>query len=333
MENSVNSKTEENGSIESPSFSKAETELRLAVSKVAEAATSADIAAAESIATAPDVGVHTITPAIAAVLVMNHNVRNRSLTVSKVYGYVGAIARGEWKLNHQGIAFYADASLADGQHRCNAIALGDTAIKTVVFPNFDKTAIDTIDRSKQRTAGEALEMMGIKDGKVLATIGKTAMEYEFELDHGKRPQFTDPQVEAWVMDHHDSIAEGVRIGANSSVNVSEICLGAAEAKTIATLMLLGGWADQMVVAFLSAVQQGVATYPQSPVVSLHGQYLKAKLSAKKTDGLTKKEKLALAMKGAAIWANNGSVSKLVWKAAKEPLPSNQAVETEAVEAA
>lgn len=303
-------------------MSKAETEMHAEVDVVYAKATASDKEKAQEIATIPRMDSVTITPVVAAVLARDYNKRNRDMTVSKVRDYQGAINRGEWKLNHQGLAFYPDGIIADGQHRVHAMALSDTPVETTVFPNFDKAAIDTIDRSKGRTAGEALVMLGVENGKDKASVGKTVMEYEFMLIHGSRPRFTDPQVEKWVMEHNEALDDAFNIADGSFKNVTDACLAKAEARTIATLMLRGGWGKQMTVSFIASIQQGVATYPESPTVILSKLYLRSKINARKADRLTKMQKLALALKGAALWADEKSVARLNWKATKEELPTN-----------
>jgi hypothetical protein len=312
---------------ETPRMTKIETEHLLKVTAAYDSATDADKAKAKEIAETTKPIVATLNAAIAAIIVTEHNAKNRSLTISKAIDYAGAIDRGEWKLNHQGIAFYPNGKLADGQHRMNGLAISQSGrdIQVMVVPNFDKDAIDTIDRSKGRTAGEALEMMGVENGKEKASVAKTVMEYEFELANGKRPRFTDPQVESWVQSNDDLLNESFLIAGNSAKNVSEPALNASESKTIAMLMLRGGWGKQQVVGYLASIQQGVATYPESPTVILSRMFVKAKLSAKKTDNLTRKQKLALAMKGLHLWNDEKSVARLTWKAGKEELPTNAVI--------
>jgi hypothetical protein len=260
---------------------------------------------------------------VAAVIVKDHNKKNRDLSLSKVHTQKDAMLRGEWKLHHQGIAFYPDGTLADGQHRMAAVALsGLAAVPFVVSSDFDKDAIDAIDRSARRTAGEALEMMGVNDGKAKANVGKVVMEYIYEETHGKRPTFTDQQVERWVLDHDEVLVKGLAIGRKSITNVSDPCLTMMEAAYFATLMLLGSWGEQGTVSYIASIQQGVATYPESPTVILSKLYLRAKINARRTDRLTKKAKIALALKGASYWLEEKSVARMTWNPTKEQLPSH-----------
>lgn len=303
--------------------SKAETEFTEAMAAVRSTATPNDVAAAAEMGkSGRDPSVEQISAAVAAVLFTDHNGQNRSLSYSRVYGYKQAMLDKEWKLNHQGLAFYEDGKLADGQHRVAAVALSGTTQPFQVSRDFDPKAIDTIDRSTRRSAGEALEMMGISQGKDKASIGKTAMEYTFEVQHGGRPTYTDQKVEAWVIQHDGLLDEAIKIGTGSLTNVTDACLNWRESATLALLLLLGGWPDQQIVGFLSSVQTGVATYPESPTVVLSKLLMRAKIRARRTDVLSKKQKLALALKAMHLWAENASVARLNINLNKENLPTN-----------
>jgi hypothetical protein len=278
---------------------------------------------AKELASCKEFRIATISAAVAALIFKNHNETNRTLSPSRVYDYHDAMKRGEWKLNHQGIAFYPNDTLADGQHRMAALALAGIDAEFSVFPNFRKDAIDTIDRTARRTAGEALQMMGISDAKIKATVAKGAMEYVGELEQGRRPKLSDPQIERFVITHEETLNESIRIGRESLKNVSDPCLGEAEVALLAQLMSMGGYPGMHIVGFISSIQQGVATYPESPTNDLAKQFLRAKCSDSNKDRLNKKEKMALALKGAAFWTENKSVSKLRWNPTKESLPTNR----------
>lgn len=319
-----NQTTQNQSEDQSPKLSKAETDFNLLMDAEYQKASIADKARATDLGRAGSGNRYeTIPAAVAAVLFRDHNKRNRDLTLSKVIGYRDAMQRGEWKRHHQGLAFYDDGTLADGQHRIAATALSGMAnIEFMVSADFPKDAIDTIDRVKTRTAGEALLMMGVMDGKAKAALGRTAMEYVFEEQNSKRPTFTDIQVERWVMEKDSLLAKALIIGRKSTENVSDPCLTQMEAATDAALMLLGGWGEQQTVSYIASIQQGVATYPESPTVILSKLFLRAKINARRTDRLTKKTKIALALKGAALWLEEKSVARMVWNPTKEALPSH-----------
>jgi hypothetical protein len=307
--------------IEERTASKAEIEFRQAIEAVISTAQPKDFDACNELAQSTKVKEHVrVTPAMAATLFLRFNKKNRGVTYSKCYDFAEVMKRGEWKYHHQGIAFYPDHTLADGQHRMAGVALSGTTQEFMVAPNFQADAIDAIDRSKSRSAGEGLEMLGISNARVKASIGKTAMEYIAKHD-GAPSKFTDIQVEKWCMDHDSVLDHAVEIGHKSDQNVSDACLSKVQASNIALLMLLGGWQHQQAVGYIASIQQGVATYPEAPTVDLSRQFMRSKLSDARKDRIGKWEALALALKGAALWAENKSVRSVRWNQKKESWPA------------
>ena len=261
-----------------------------------------------------------ITPVVAALIATTNNVANRAATASRCIQYVGIMRRGDWRKHHQGIAFYSDGTLADGQHRMVSTALSGTTQEFLVVCDFAKSSIDGIDRTKQRTAGEALEMLAVPFAKVKATIAKVAMTYAHKQRTGQNKTFDDPAIEKWVLDHDDILTVAIDIGRASVENVSSPALTQTEAARIATLMLLGNWQKAHVVRYIASIQEGSAPYPQAPTLELSRRLIKAKVAENRKDRITGTELLALSLKAARLWVNGSSVSKLTWNAAKEDLP-------------
>lgn len=268
-----------------------------------------------------NIAVHTITPPQAAILFSDNNQdRNRDLSLAKVRAYAAAMSRGEWKVTHQGIAFYSDGTVADGQHRLGAIVVSDIPQDLLVFPDFKDDAFDAIDIGKARQAKDALQLRGIASAGVKASIAKTAMTYLAEVD-GVRSTPTVIEVEAFVEQHNALLDESLTLTQSVNDRVSEPVMSVSEAATVAFMMVLGGYSPQMVQGFIAGIQLGVADYPESPTTELSRVFMKAKHSERRAYSLSKKEKLALAFKGASYFVQNKSVSRLAWKAGKEPLPA------------
>ena len=83
------------------------------------------------------------------------------------------------------------------------------------------------------------------------------------------------------------------------------------------------------ITLLARWQRGIASYPESPTVYLSRVFMKAKVSERRKDRMTKRERLALILKGAHLWSSNVSVSHVKWVAGKEKLPSPSPLEVEA----
>lgn len=287
-------------------------------------ATNADRETANEISASGTLPVlRSITASVAAVLFTEHNGINRGFSLPKAMGFVTAMDRGEWTYHHQGLAFYADGTVADGQHRLGALAIHGSTQDFLVSTDFNKEAIDAIDRSTRRSAGESLEMQGVSDGKAKATIAKFVMNYNAEL-HGEKPRFSDPQIEAFVIEHNALLERSLNLGYDSTQNVSDPVMTATVARQLATLMLLGQWPMTHAAGFIASVQQGVATYPDAPTIQLAKALLKSNVSDRRKDRLSGKQKIALLLKGAVLWSDELSVARLTWIATKEELPTNQA---------
>lgn len=281
--------------------------------------TEARAEAAELTRTGRAPSVEKITPAVAAVLFTECNGMNRDFSESKAMQWRNDMANGEWKLNHQGIAFYKNGHIADGQHRLAAVALSGVTIETLVMRDFSEAALDTIDLGKGRSAGDALELRGVEDGKAKARIAKDVEEYLHQAEFGVRPHLSVAKIEKAVMDHNAELAHAIHVGVASVQNVTVPALTAYEAATVAYLLHRGGYLQPQIDGFMASLQQGIATYAQSPTVDLNGQFTRARLTVNKAHKLNKTAKLALVCKGIALWTEHKSVSKMKYSA-KESLP-------------
>jgi hypothetical protein len=99
----------------------------------------------------------TITPEMASQMLC-HNTGNREVRDSIVAKYMRIIARGEWKLTHQGIAFDVDGKLVDGQHRLMAIVRTETAVQMMVTRGVDPETFGVLDQGARRTAADILHL-------------------------------------------------------------------------------------------------------------------------------------------------------------------------------
>lgn len=99
-----------------------------------------------------------ITPKMAKEWLDKTNTRNRNLSRSKVNLYKDDMAQGNWSLTHQGIAFYVNGELADGQHRLQAIVESQMTIRMRVFYNLDMKVGADIDRHKPRSEADAIRI-------------------------------------------------------------------------------------------------------------------------------------------------------------------------------
>lgn len=104
-----------------------------------------------------------VTPEMARGILDNNNTSNRRLTQNKVNIYSSDLMEGKWAITHQGIAFYEDGVLADGQHRLEAIVrTGISAIMLVVC-GLDYESAIFIDEGKKRTVADVSDISPFHD--------------------------------------------------------------------------------------------------------------------------------------------------------------------------
>jgi hypothetical protein len=94
--------------------------------------------------------VETITPEMAKTY-LERNTKNRRLESRVVERYASDMRANRFDLTHQGIAFYEDGELADGQHRLSAIVKAGVPVKMLVTRGLDKGSTMQIDNHKLRS--------------------------------------------------------------------------------------------------------------------------------------------------------------------------------------
>ena len=297
-------------------------EITSAMGDYDEAAISLEVAGIVNPATCPKVV--DLTPHQAGFIYLRKNMHNRDLSESRVGEYQRAMERGEWKANHQGIAFYETGELADGQHRCAAIALSGVAVPVLIYAGFEKDAIQTIDQVKARTAGEALKMEGISDGNIKSSLMKSAMVYVHLNEHGTQSRYTVVQVIKSVNDNDAALNACLEKADYLLSSVTDSPMKRGDVALHAFLMTQhGGYQMEKACEFLSAVLTGVAPYEGAPQLVLSRILTRAKHGAKQADRLSGIARNATIQKAVKLWAEEQKCSKLVWSK-KEGFPLSKA---------
>lgn len=92
---------------------------------------------------------------------LQHNTRNRNISKLKVKQLIDDIEHDRWDLHHQGIGFYEDGVLADGQTRLTAILAAGKAVPMMVTWNLPKEAGSSIDRHRPRSDADSIRIGGL----------------------------------------------------------------------------------------------------------------------------------------------------------------------------
>jgi hypothetical protein len=136
---------------------------------------------------------------------------NRPMSAELVNRLATKIKKGLWQLTHQGIAFYGDGELADGQHRLAAIALAGRTVPVRVTRGLPRAAAPTIDIGRKRTAGQVMSMHGFPDGNVIAAALRLIAMYEEDWKTGFRVM--DPEeIVAELTDRHPDVDRFLPLG-------------------------------------------------------------------------------------------------------------------------
>lgn len=102
--------------------------------------------------------IETITPEIAREY-LTHNKNNRPLKHGAIRNYARDMRNGDWQLSPQGISFYQNGDLADGQNRLEALIKANCPVEFYV--TYDVPNDSTIqDRGVSRTTSDILRMAG-----------------------------------------------------------------------------------------------------------------------------------------------------------------------------
>lgn len=101
-----------------------------------------------------------ITPETAAAWLAANNTDNRRLRPRLVDQLVDMIETGRFRTTHQGIAFYEDGRLADGQHRLSAIVRADRGVNMNVTWGVPLDALQFIDKGAGRNQVDDFHFQG-----------------------------------------------------------------------------------------------------------------------------------------------------------------------------
>lgn len=134
--------------------------------------------------------VKTVTPKMAREWLKNHNNSNRNLNLNRAKFYRDIILQGKWETTHQGIAFFENGELADGQHRLKGIDLANIAVEVLVTQGLKREGALAIDNGRVRSTHDQLKIAGIggltNTGaailRILATKGNSETPNIYKLE-------------------------------------------------------------------------------------------------------------------------------------------------------
>jgi hypothetical protein len=113
-----------------------------------------------------------------ATLMLERNTRNRPFRVARAMEFMDLLnTPGAFYHTQEGIAFYADGTLADGQHRLAAIRRSGKSVYMDVRYGVPVEASHSINIGIRRRPGDVLSLLGYNDTNVLAAALKIVWQY------------------------------------------------------------------------------------------------------------------------------------------------------------
>lgn len=122
-----------------------------------------------------------VTPQMASEWLAKNNEGNRRVRPSVVSLMAQQMAGGMWRTTHQGIAFYSDSTLADGQHRLHAIVESGVSCWMPVTTGGSRDSMHAIDRGAGRTHKDSFHFLGRDIGQKQIAICQ-CLVYQYETE-------------------------------------------------------------------------------------------------------------------------------------------------------
>jgi hypothetical protein len=192
-----------------------------------------------------------ITPAKAEEM-LEANTTNRPLSRSVVKSFAEAMARGDWMVTHQGIAFDVNGQLVDGQHRLAAVIESDLAVEMTVFTEVEEGTFDVLDTGRRRNAADVLAIEGEKSSSTLAAMVRIIWLYENRPDlawSGSAAVVTNHQIVETLEQHpklRDFVPIGEQIAAATGMMKSAAGASSYLVSRAATKAQLDRWLDGII---------------------------------------------------------------------------------------
>lgn len=172
--------------------------------------TATEYATAEDIiADRPTPRVLLVSPATATRL-LERNVHNRKISPVIVEKYRRDMDAGRWIYAADPIRFDVQGKLLDGQHRLAALAEcpPETNLPFLIVAGLPPETQQVMDSGKARLAGQQLNMLGYKNGNLLASSVKLTIVHDEGLlfrDSMQKQLITHGHIQQWVADNPDIV--------------------------------------------------------------------------------------------------------------------------------
>lgn len=157
-------------------------------------------------------------------MLKHNNAGNRRYRKNTVRAYAEAMKNGGWQLSPDGISFYEDGSLRNGQHRLMAIIQSGQTIPMMVTYDVPNNSF-ICDRGLSRSAGDVLNMAGYSD---LSSNFYSGI-INFLLQHVKHQKPNDEAVIRFAKDYGETVrlAGEIAVGGKRNPVGRKVAIAAA----------------------------------------------------------------------------------------------------------
>lgn len=151
----------------------------------------------------------TITPKQAKTWLERNNQNNRKMRMEQAKRFARDMTNGNWNLTHQGIAFYEDGTVADGQHRLMAVVIADKPVRFMVTKGLPKATSQAIDQNVPRQAFDAIAIAGGPEwiDKNVVAIIRFACTKLRNID----VQMSAPEILSYALKHEENLINAKRL--------------------------------------------------------------------------------------------------------------------------
>lgn len=196
---------------------------------------------------------------------LGSNTHNRKLDPRAVTALAAMISAGQWRVTHQGVAFGADGSLYDGQHRLHAIVQAGVPVSLEVTRGLSPKDLDVIDNGG-KGARRADEVLFITDGVKIGRNRAGVLTAASQMLSGSSLVGVKKQSPAQLRESMAAYGQGMEAihSALAGGHVAGIC----SAPVIAPLVVAWKTEPDRTVAFATALRTGENLGPRHPALLL-----------------------------------------------------------------
>ena len=242
-----------------------------------------------------------ITPSQAIEWLETKNTRNRKLSLKRAAMYANDIENGKWRKTHQGIAFYDDGVLADGQTRLKAIAIANTPVSMLVSFGLPQSSSLGIDNHRMRSTANQIEIDGQSTwiGKSEVAIARILLRAS-----GKQGNISTAQIIEYCESKKDSIEFAVDNLRTNSRSISPAAVKAAVASAF------GSESDSELQNFCKVLTTGIMKSDNEVAAIRLRERLLQDGSAMQASGLGRIEAFMLTQKAVKGFCSGKNIKRL-----------------------